>query len=172
VVQTEYADTLPGARPAATPLTTRAVRAWALFGVAALFGRAIWQLGGRGVATLAAGLQPAEWLALAVLTAIFVYGEGFRALQLKWLPRVFERVESLQAASPLPHRLFAPLYAMSLVGAPLRSLIRAWLGVAAIIMAVMFVSRFPDPWRGIVDLAVASALAWALAALLARSFRR
>jgi hypothetical protein len=62
---------------------------------------------------------------------------------------------------------------MSLIGAPRRTLVLAWSGVVAIIAAVLIVSRFAHPWRGITDFAVAAALAWALGALVlqARALR-
>jgi hypothetical protein len=144
---------------------------WAVAGVAALFARASWQLGQRGAATIAAGLHPVEWLALAVLTGLFVYGEGYRALQRKWVPHLYIRVGQLAGERSAAYRLLAPLYAMSLIGAAPKAMLRAWLGVAAIICAVLVVSRLPDPWRGMVDVAVASALVWGLAALLIAGLR-
>jgi hypothetical protein len=55
---------------------------------------------------------------------------------------------------------------MLLVGAPRPTLARAWLGVAGIVLAVLLVRALPDPWRGIIDLAVAAALAWGLLVLV------
>jgi hypothetical protein len=138
-----------------------------VLGIAILFSRAIWALGMRGANTVAAGLAPIEWLVLAGTVGIFVYGEGFLALQRKWVPRVCGRIVCLgRVPVTTLHRLLAPLYAMSLVGATRRAMLRAWLGVAAIVVAVLLVSRLPEPWRGIVDVAVASALAWGLVAIL------
>ena len=143
-----------------------AVQAWAVGGIVFLFGEAAWRLGMRGVATVRGGLSGFEWLALALLTAVFVYGEGYRALQRKWVPYVLARVARLRTERFLPWRIGAPLYAMSLIGPTWRTALRAWAGVAAIITAVLVVSRFPEPWRGIVDIAVAAALTWGAAALL------
>jgi hypothetical protein len=147
------------------------VRLWAVVGVAALFARASWQLGQRGVATVAAGLDPLEWFILTALTVAFVYGEGYRALQRKWIPHVFGRIRQLGGERGGVYRLLAPLYAMSLVGAANQAMLRAWLGVAAIVGAVLVVSRLPDPWRGMIDVAVACALVWGLAAILITSVR-
>jgi hypothetical protein len=170
-LQTECADIPQAPAPVTTDRVGQVAAVWAVAGVAALFARAGWQLGQRGATTIAAGLQPLEWLALAVLTAAFVYGEGYRALQRKWIPHVCARIGQLAVEPAAVYRILAPLYAMSLVGAAPRAMLRAWLGVAAIIGAVFVVSRLPDPWRGIVDVAVASALAWGLAALLFNSLR-
>lgn len=138
---------------------------WALCGVLAIFADAVLALGGRGLQTVRAGLAPMEWVALYVLVALFVYGEGVRALQHRWIPLVLARCIDVARARGL-HQLLAPLYAMLLVGAPRRTLARAWLGVAGIVLAVLLVRALPDPWRGIIDLAVAAALAWGLLVLL------
>jgi hypothetical protein len=170
-LQTECAEIPQAPAPVATDRVGQVAAVWGVAGVAVLFARASWQLGQRGATTLAAGLQPVEWLALAVLTAVFVYGEGYRALQRKWIPHMCARVVLLTVERAAVYRLLAPAYAMSLVGAAPRAMLRAWLGVAAIVGAVFVVSRLPDPWRGIVDVAVASALAWGLVALLFTSLR-
>jgi hypothetical protein len=95
-----------------------------------------------------------------------VWGEGVRALERRWVPGVLARAALLGPAAPLRHRLLAPLYAMSLVGAPRRTLARAWLGVVLIVLAVFVVRALPEPWRGIVDTAVALALLWGLIAIV------
>lgn len=143
-----------------------AVQIWAVAGVVFLFAEAALRLAARGVATVRGGLAPLEWVVLIALTAAFVYGEGIMALQRKWVPYVLARVERLRAEPLLVYRIAAPLYAMSFIGPPRRSVLRAWAGVTAIIMAVLIVSRFPEPWRGIVDIAVASALTWGALALV------
>ena len=149
----------------------RPVAAWALAGSAAILVRALVALGARGVATVQGGLGPGEWAALLGLTAAFVYGEGVLALERRWVPHVVERARRLRSHDGLFLRLAAPLYAFSLVGAPPRVLARAWAGVGLIVLAVLVVRAFPEPWRGIVDLAVAAALAWAVVALLRQAPR-
>lgn len=143
---------------------------WAVLGVTAVFIEAIVKLAARGLVTVRGGLEVLEWLALLLLAGAFLYGEGVRALQRRWVPHVLERSQAVRSA-PLHWRLLAPLYAMLLVGAPRRTLARAWLGVLAIVAAVLLVRALPEPWRGIVDLAVAGALAWGLGALLAGARR-
>lgn len=140
--------------------------AWAIAGVVFLFAEAAWRLGARGVEVVRGGLTPFEWLALVAITATFLYGEGYRALQRKWVPYVLARAERLRAEPRLRYRVAAPLYAMSLIDPVRSAVLRAWAGVAAIVLAVLIVSRLPDPWRGIVDVAVAAALVWGASALL------
>jgi hypothetical protein len=152
--------------------TELAVTGWAVGGVVFLFAEAAWRLGLRGVAAIRGGLTPFEWVALLLMTAAFVYGEGVRALQRRWVPYVITRIERLHTEPSVLYRLAAPFYAMSLIGPTRRSAVRAWAGVAAIIVAVLVVSRFPDPWRGIVDLAVAAALTWGALVLIAGAVRK
>jgi hypothetical protein len=146
--------------------------AWGVVGIAVLLGTAVLRLGARGMATVGAGLTGWQWLALAALTAVFVYGEGVRALQRKWVPWALERLGTLRQERRTWYLLLAPLHAMAFIGAPARTLARAWAGTVAIGFAVLIVSRFPDPWRGITDIAVASALAWATFVLVVGGVRR
>lgn len=144
------------------------VSAWTLTGVAALFAWAIYRLGARGIATIRAGLDTGEWTVLVLLTAAFVYGEGFLALDRRWVPRVVERARRVRDDRRLVVRVLAPLYGLSLVGTSRLELARGWLGTAAIVVAVVLVAGLPAPWRGIVDFSVAVALFWGLVAILRR----
>lgn len=141
---------------------------WALAGVAALFGSAVFRLGGRGIETIVGGLAPVQWVALTVLTFVMVYGEGVVALQRRWVPKLIERARALRDER-FGLQLLAPLYGLSLVGAPAPRLIRAWLGTGAIVTAILIVRSLPDPWRGIVDFAVAAALGWGLVSIARRA---
>ena len=151
-----------------------AAAAWALTGVVLLFGFAVMRLGRQGFETLQAGLSPGEWAALLLLTLVFLFGEGWGALQRVWVPRLVRRASMLRKEGRLHHRILAPLYGMSLIGASRKSQARAWLGTLAIVTAIVVVRTFPEPWRGITDLAVASALIWGLGAVVVegrRAFR-
>jgi hypothetical protein len=152
-------------------VTKRAAAVWALAGVGALFANAALRLGARGFGVLRLGITPLEWAVLGLLTALFVYGEGVRALQRVYIPRLIGRVRALHSERSLTLRLAGPLYAMALVGAPPRTMLRAWAGVSAIVAAVLIVRLFPEPWRGIVDVAVAAALAWGTVVLVASAPR-
>lgn len=148
-----------------------AAAGWALLALVALFANAVVRLGARGIVTIRGGLDPAEWLALVLLTVLFVWGEGVRGLQRRWVPGVLRRVAELRGERHTLHRLLAPLYAMSLIAAPKRTLWRTWAGVAAIVAAVLIVRAFPAPWRGMTDFAVAAALAWGLVVIVAGALR-
>ena len=143
----------------------RLARAWALIGVALLFFFAIQRLGSRGIDTLAAGLTPFQWGILALSLFVFGYGEGVLALERRWVPRLIHRANELALECKPFYRWVARLYVMSLVGAAKREMIRSWSLVLAILGAVVLVGRLPVPWRGIIDLGVAAALAWGLVAI-------
>lgn len=161
------------AGPQRTPGDARAmlVAGWALLGLCALFGQAIVRLGARAFDTIAAGLTPAQWALLVGLTAVFVYTEGIRGIQGRFAPRVAARLHELMRRRRLHWDLLGPLYLLSLVGAPPRSMLRAWAGVFAIVAAVMIVRTFVEPWRGITDFAVVTALSWGLVAVVIQSVR-
>ena len=152
-------------RPLRCRLLGRIVSAWCLAGVSALFAFAILRLGGRGLAAVAGGLTALEWGVLIVCGGFFVYGEGVLALQRKWVPRLAERAKAVREESSGFLHLMAPLYGMSLIGAARGQLLRSWAMVAAILVAVRIVGVLPEPWRGIIDLSVAAALVWGLAAI-------
>lgn len=154
-------------RDSLPPLTA----AWALLGVTLLFGSAVYRLGRRGVATLAEGLDAFHLVALLVLVAFFVYGEGIRAIQRRYAPYLLGRVRQVALEGAGWHRLLAPLYSMSLVGAAPANLARAWGGVTAVVAAILVLRVTPDPWRGIVDTAVSLALAWGLGSILIQALR-
>lgn len=143
------------------------VAGWGVFGVAATFVEAILRLGARAREELAGDLTPTQWAVLVGLTIVLGYGEGYRALQRRFAPSVVAR--SLEAASRerIAWAVFAPLYALSLIGAPARTIVRSFAGVAAIVACVLVVRELAAPWRGIVDGAVCFALSWGLVALLA-----
>jgi len=143
----------------------RGAAAWALFGVSALFASAVFRLGGRGLHAIGDGLGPLHWVVLVLLTGVFVYGEGVMALQRRWVPKLIDRARAIRSEGVVL-QLLGPLYGLSLVGAPRKRALRAWLGTMAIVSAILIVRTFPDPWRGIVDFAVASALAWGLVSIL------
>lgn len=139
-----------------------------MLGVAALFATAVVRLGWQGVSTIRDGLGGLEWAVLVALTVAFVYVEGYRALDRRWVPDLFRRARQLRSEPRALVRWLAPLHGLSLIAAAPRRLLRAWLGTSAIVAAVLVVRSFPAPWRGIVDFAVAAALAWGLVAIFRR----
>jgi len=146
----------------------RLVTGWTLAGVGALFAWAAYRLGARGMDTLRGGLEAGQWVALVGLVLLFVYGEGFLALDQRWVPKLVQRARRLRDEPGVLIRLLAPLYGLSLVGTERGELLRGWAGTLVVVGAVLTVRVFPEPWRGIVDLSVAAALVFGLVAIMRR----
>jgi len=166
-------------RPNAGPQSLRHTgRQWlvstsALSLIALTFVESIHRLGSRALSTVQAGLTSGQWLALIAIVAGFIYVEGYRALQAKFAPLVVSRALEIASRKLCVSTLVsAPLYSLSLIGAPGRALLRAWLAVALIGCAVWLVRALPSPWRGLVDAGVAAALTWGLCALILEFSRR
>lgn len=158
-----------------SPVGTRrelAIASWAIGGVALTFVEAIVRMAARAVHLLGGEMDTPRWLCLIMVVALFCYGEGYRALQRRFVPHVVERAVGFSAsASGCLTILSAPLHALSLVGANRRELARAWIGVGLIVGAVLVVRALPPVWRGLVDAGVAAALSWGLVALVTTFIR-
>lgn len=139
---------------------------WTLIGVGGLFAFAIYRLGARGIITIRGGLDPGEWAVLVLLTVAFGYGEGVLGLDRHFVPQLVERARRLRHDRRVVVRVLAPFYGLRLVGVGRGELVRGWLTTTAIVVAVLIVRTFPEPWRGIVDFSVAVALAWGLFAIV------
>lgn len=137
---------------------------WALLGVAAIFAWSVYSLGGRGLEAVRGGLDPFQWAALVVFTVGFVYTEGILTFDRRWIPKLVRRSRRVRHESTAM-KLLAPLYGLALVGHEWKTVVKAWIGTALIVTAVVIIREFPPPWRGIVDFAVAAAMAWGLVSI-------
>jgi len=148
------------------------VSVWGVGGVALSLGMAIFRLGKRALLLRERGLAPFEWAVLVVCALAFAYGEGYRALHLRFSPRVIARVAALTPASGagvgVGRALLAPVYALGLIQRDRAGALRAWLAVALIGLAVAIVRALPDPWRAIIDASVVLALSIGLVSLVVR----
>lgn len=144
------------------------VTLWALLGVSGLFAWAVVRLGSRGIDTVRGGLEPGEWVVGVLLVVGLAYGEGLEALDRRWVPKLVERVRRLRDDPRWLLWMLAPFYGLALIGGGRKELLRGWIGTSAVVTAVLIVRTFPEPWRGIVDLGVAAALAWGMMAIFRR----
>jgi hypothetical protein len=140
---------------------------WGVLGVLALFARALVRLAPMAWQPIADGSMTALHIALYVAWVAFnAYGEGYRAFQKSFCPRVIGRAHHLASNPKLLHALLAPLYCLSLFHANRRGLTLAWVMLAVIAALVWLLGITPQPWRGIVDGGVVVALAWGAVALV------
>jgi len=114
-----------------------------------------------GTLTLAQGAIYGLWV------VVNGYAEGYRAFQLRFVPRVVARAFELgRRPRSAIHLLLAPAFAMSLFHATKRSRIVAWCVLLGVAGLVILVRNTPQPWRGIVDGGVVVGLGWGLVALV------
>lgn len=165
---------MPAAAPA-RPRTSRGaayylVFTWGVVGVALLLLRAITRMTPIALEPILAGSLSGLHVGILVAWVAFnAYGEGYRAFQKSFCPRVVARADHL-ARNPHPlHAALAPLYCLSLFHANRRGLTVAWVMIVVITAFVFLLRITPQPWRGIVDAGVVVALVWGLVALFAFS---
>jgi hypothetical protein len=176
LLPTPAPDLLPDCGHPQIPLPTQsrrtaALAGWSVLAIGLAFAEAIARLGARALATVGQGLSLAEWIALAGSVLVFTWFEGYRALHRRFVPAVVARAfEVAGRSSGVLGWAAAPLRTLSLLGASRRDLVRAWVSVALITLAVLVVRALPFPWRGIVDAGVSSALLLGLCSMLVRFF--
>ncbi|HEY8209205.1 MAG TPA: hypothetical protein VIG99_17065 [Myxococcaceae bacterium] len=155
--------------PSSTSRRTVALAGWSILAIGLAFAEAIARLGARALAGVRGGLSPAEWVALAASVLLFTWFEGYRSLHRRWVPAAVRRAFEVAARSAgVLGWLAAPLKALGLLGGTRRELVRAWVGVGMITLAVFLVRALPMPWRAIVDAGVSSALLLGLCSLVIR----
>jgi hypothetical protein len=168
----EISSTLSDSRDARQPTRERGlvfylVFIWGVAGVLLLFGRALLRLAPMAWQPIADGSLSAMQIGLYAAWIVFnAYGEGYRAFQKSFCPRVVARAYHL-AQNPTPMKaVLAPAYCLSLFYANRRGLTVAWimLGVIALLVALLRIT--PQPWRGIIDGGVVVALAWGAIVML------
>lgn len=138
---------------------------WGIAGVVLLLGEAIARLVPIARDAFAAGLTPVQ---AAVATAWIVaaaYTEGWRGFQRQFSPRVVARAQHLAGLRRPWLSLLAPLYCMGLIHATRRRLIGSWALAVGIVVVVLLVRGFDQPWRGIVDGGVVVGLSWGIASI-------
>lgn len=157
----------PTGAPRARGLLYYLVFLWGVGGVLVLFVRALVRLAPMAWQPIADGSLSAFQIGLYVAWVVFnAYGEGYRAFQKAFCPRVIGRAHLL-ASDPRPlHALLAPFYCLSLFHANRRGMTVAWVMIVVIAMLVFLLRITPQPWRGIIDGGVVVALAWGALVML------
>jgi hypothetical protein len=157
----------PPDAPRARGLAYYAIFAWGVGGVLVLFARALVRLTPMAWQPIEDGsLTPVQIGIYAAWVVFNAYGEGYRAFQKAFCPRVVGRAHQL-ASEPRPlHALLAPLYCLSLFHANRRGKTVAWVMLVLISVLVFLLRITPQPWRGIIDGGVVVALAWGAVVML------
>ncbi len=164
------------------------VAAWGLLGFALLLARGIWRLWPMAAGATFEEFSAWHWAAVGASLIAFGYGEGYRAIHRKVIPRLRRRAVQLAVGEGLGegsgrgegsrrggahviYSLLAPLYCMGLLGAERHLLARSWGMVTAIVLMILGMRFVPAPWREIILIGVSAALVWALLATLVETAR-
>jgi hypothetical protein len=153
------------ARERATTWTSTLTGAWGALGVAAILLEAAARLGAHAMRAIEAGLTRSQWVALVVGAVVMLYAEGYRVFQRREARSIVARARWLARRSPGALAWAAPLYALSLICGDARRCRRAWMVALGIVASVIVVRTLHDPWRGVVDGAIAPALLWGAACI-------
>lgn len=144
---------------------------WGITGIGLLLGSAIYRLSSIGWQTFNYELLWYHWLALALCVLFMGFAEGYRGFQKAWSPRVAARALYLsQNVSPVRFVL-APLFCMGFFSIVRKRMIVTYCLTLGILMLVLLVHQFEQPWRGIIDLGVVTGLVWGLTSLLVFTYQ-
>lgn len=134
---------------------------WGAGGVLLLLLRALWRLTPMAWQPIREGSLSGMQIGLYAAWVVFnAYGEGYRAFQKSFCPRVVARAYHLAREPRAWHALLAPAYCLSLFHANRRGLTVAWVMLGTIAGLVALLRITPQPWRGIIDGGVVVALFW------------
>lgn len=139
---------------------------WGLLGLSLLLGWAVFRLTPYAMELPSLTLEWYHWLALVVNTLFMAYSEGYKGFQLGASPRVAARVKYLYENPKLLHVIFAPLFCASYFYTTKSRQMARFILTAMIILLIVIVSQFTQPWRGIVDAGVVVGLIWGILSML------
>ena len=133
---------------------------WALVGVLALLGSAVWRLTPLAIEPIRNGtLGTWDWVLYGASIVFLGWSEGYRGFHLQFSPRCVARALYLGRRGTRLQRVLAPAHAMGLFHATRRRLIVAWSILIGVTLLVILMRRIEQPWRGIVDAGVVVGLA-------------
>ena len=144
---------------------------WGFTGVCLLFGSAIYRLAPLAMALPIETLVWYHWIALIACLLFMGFAEGYRGFQQNFSPRAAARLLYLQNnATPL-RALFAPFFCMGYFHATKKRQTVSICLTAGIVVLVLIVHQFVQPWRGIIDAGVVLGLVWGIVSLAACTFK-
>lgn len=131
---------------------------WGIGGVLMLLGMAVIKLTPPTIEAFDYSLSWYHWLVLVLNTAIVLYFKGYRALHLALAPRIAARAVFL-SQNPTPLRvLLAPFFCIGYFQIIKKKKIATYGMTVGMVALILLVRSFPQPWRGVVDLAVTGGL--------------
>lgn len=146
---------------------------WGVAGVAGILLFAVVRLSYYVLEALEIGLNPIQWVVMVLNLLLMAYAEGYRGFQLRFSPRVAARALYLYRNPTLILTVLAPLFCIGYFLSSRRTIIATWVGTLGIVLLVLLINQFEQPWRGVVDAGVVLGLGWGIVTFLAcvrRSF--
>lgn len=141
---------------------------WGVAGIIALLCFAIFRLTPYGLEALRNGLTPVQWLILVAWCGFMIISEGRDGFARHLAPRIAARAQQIKTDGDVASILLAPLYCFGYFRAPARQMITSYAAIVVIIIAVVIVHQFSQPWRGIVDCGVVLGLSYGVVAIVAK----
>jgi hypothetical protein len=139
---------------------------WGLFGVIAFLGYGVLKVSSFVQFNILQQMSFFQWTVLFCNVIFMAYCEGYRGFQQSFSPRVAARILYLSKSATFFNGLLAPLFCIGYFGSNQRRQITSLVVTLTIMLVIMVVSRFPQPWRGIVDAGVMIGLVWGMISLL------
>jgi glucose uptake protein GlcU len=144
---------------------------WGIGGVTILIASAVYRMTPIILTAFGYRLSWYHWIVAVAFLAFMLHSEGYRGFHRGFAPRVAARALHLSRNPRWSHALFAPFFCMGYFHATRRRQITSISVTSAIIVAVILVHFFHQPWRGIIDLGVVAGLVWGLGSILFFGFR-
>ena len=144
---------------------------WGMTGVFLLLSNAVYRLVPMTIDAFSYQWTWYHWLAFVIVILVFSYAKGYLILQRSFSPRVASRARYLREHPEFFSVIFAPLFCMGFFHAPQKRRLVTMSVTAGIIILVIQVRLFQQPWRGIIDGGVVIGLAWGLVSLCIFSFQ-
>ena len=144
---------------------------WGIAGILLLIGYAILRLSPVAADALSYPLAWYHWLLMLGNAAVAIYFKGHLAFQKGLAPRVAARARYLRQHTTLLRFLFAPFFSMGYFHITRRKQMVTILTTLAMVMLIMGIRLFDQPWRGLIDVGILMALSWGFLTILIYSIQ-
>ena len=146
--------------------------AWGVLGVAAVLLFAVVRLAPIAWQAIVDGMTLMQWALFVANVGFMAWSEGYVGFQQRFSPRLAARALYLSRNEmPISTLVLAPLFCCGYFCATRRVRFAVWMGTGGIILLVLAVQQFSQPWRGILDAGVVVGLSWGLISLIFNVFR-
>ena len=139
---------------------------WGIGGVLALVGFAIWRLAGPAADAFSHQLGWNHWLVLVANTLLLAYLKGYRGFHRGLAPRVAKRARIVYDQPTMVRLLLAPLFCMGYIQMERKRQVVTVMLTLFMVLMIVLVRQLDQPWRGLIDVGIASVLGIGLLSVL------